>query len=256
MTILDAFSLEGKNALVTGVSNDAGLCYSMAVALREAGAQVALLDISPEVHTLAASLGGAAAGFFPLQCDLRDADSLASAFGEALALFGGSLDILLNGAGLQFRNEALTYPADKWRNIIDVNLSAMFFSCQAAAKVMIPRGRGKIINIASLTSYFGSRNVPAYAASKGGVMQLTKALSNEWAPLGLNVNAIAPGYMKTKLTENLIDTDLGRTHTSRIPAGRWGEGKDLMGTVVFLAGGASDYISGAIIPVDGGYMGF
>jgi 2-deoxy-D-gluconate 3-dehydrogenase len=121
---------------------------------------------------------------------------------------------------------------------------------------MIPQGRGKIINIASLCSYFGSRNVPAYVASKGGVMQLTKALSNEWCALGINVNAIAPGYMKTKMTENLIDTDLGRTHTTRIPAGRWGEGKDLKGAVVFLASEASDYVSGAMIPVDGGYLGF
>ena len=256
MPILDAFSLEGKNALVTGVSNDAGLCYSMAIALREAGAKVALLDISPDVHSLAESLGGAENGYYAIQCDLCDEDSLEAAFARALSLFGGALDILLNGAGLQFRNEALTFPADKWRGIIDVNLSAMFFACQAAAKVMIPRGKGKIINIASLTSFFGSRNIPAYVASKGGVMQLTKALSNEWAPLGINVNAIAPGYMKTKLTESLIDTDLGRTHTSRIPAGRWGEGRDLMGVVVFLAGDASAYISGAIIPVDGGYAGF
>jgi len=256
MSILNAFSLSGKNALVTGVSNDAGLCYSMAIALREAGAKVALLDISPDVHKLAESLGGAAGGYFPIQCDLCDEASLEAAFAQAPGLLGGPIDILLNGAGLQFRNEAVTYPADKWKTIIDVNLSAMFFASQAAAKVMIPRGSGKIINIASLCSFFGSRNIPAYVASKGGVMQLTKALSNEWRPLGINVNAIAPGYMKTKITENLIDTDLGRTHTSRIPAGRWGDGKDLMGVVVFLASDASEYISGAIIPVDGGYLGF
>ena len=256
MAILEAFSLEGKHALVTGVSNTFGLCYGMAVALREAGARVALLDISPAVHELAESLGGSENGYHSIQCDLCDADSLETAFRKASALFDGRLDILLNGAGLQYRNDALTFPADKWKSIIDVNLSAMFFACQAAAKIMDPRGSGKIINIASLTSYFGSRNIPAYAASKGGVMQLTKALSNEWAALGIQVNAIAPGYMKTKLTENLIDTDLGRLHTSRIPAGRWGESKDLMGAVVFLASGASDYISGAVIPVDGGYLGF
>jgi 2-deoxy-D-gluconate 3-dehydrogenase len=132
----------------------------------------------------------------------------------------------------------------------------MFFASQAAAKVMLPRGSGRIINIASLCSFFGSRNIPAYVASKGGVMQLTKALSNEWRPQGISVNAIAPGYMKTRITENLIDTDLGRVHTGRIPAGRWGDGKDLMGAVVFLASDAADYISGAILPVDGGYLGF
>ena len=256
MGILESFSLAGKNAMVTGASNDAGLCFGMGVALREAGAKVAFVDISPDVHKLAESLGGAERGYYSIQCDLCDEASLEGAFEKALDIFGGSLDILLNGAGLQFRNEALTYPADKWRRIIDVNLSAMFFASQAAAKIMIPNGKGKIINIASLCSFFGSRNIPAYAASKGGVMQLTKALSNEWCALGINVNAIAPGYMKTKLTENLIDTDLGRTHTGRIPAGRWGEGKDLMGAVVFLASVASDYISGAIIPVDGGYLGF
>jgi 2-deoxy-D-gluconate 3-dehydrogenase len=228
----------------------------MAIALREAGAKVVLLDISPDVHKLAESLGGSAGGYYAIQCDLCDETSLEKAFEQAPTLLDGQIDILLNGAGLQFRNEALTYPADKWRQIIDVNLSAMFFASQAAAKVMIPRGSGKIINIASLCSFFGSRNIPAYVASKGGVMQLTKALSNEWRPLGISVNAIAPGYMKTKITENLIDTDLGRTHTSRIPAGRWGEGTDLMGTVVFLASDASAYISGAIIPVDGGYLGF
>jgi len=256
MSILDSFSLAGKTALVTGASNDAGLCYGMAIALREAGAKVAIADISPNVHTLAETLGGASAGYYAIQCDLCDEGSLSDAFSKTLDLFGGRLDILLNGAGLQYRNEALTYPADKWRQIIDVNLNAMFFASQAAAKIMIPQGKGKIINVASLCSFFGSKNIPAYAASKGGVMQLTKALSNEWCAQGINVNAIAPGYMKTKLTENLIDTDLGRTHTGRIPAGRWGESKDLMGVVVFLASGASDYISGAIIPVDGGYLGF
>ena len=250
------FSLDGKNAMVTGASHDAGLCYSMAIALRTAGAKVALLDLSPDVHQLSESLGGEAGGYYAVQCDLCDEASLEAAFAHVLALFDGQLDILLNGAGLQHRQEALHFPAVQWKRIIDVNLSAMFFACQAAAKAMIPKGQGKIINVASLTSFFGSRNIPAYTASKGGVMQLTKALSNEWMPLGLNVNAIAPGYMKTKLTENLIDTDLGRTHTGRIPAGRWGVGQDLMGVTVFLASAASDYISGAIIPVDGGYAGF
>ena len=131
----------------------------------------------------------------------------------------------------------------------------MFFMCQLAAKVMEPQGRGKIINIASMTSYVASRRVVAYAASKGGVMQLTKALSNEWAKLGINVNAIAPGYMDTELTADMINTEQGKAHTARIPMGRWGKPKDLEGVTVFLASAASDYISGAIIPVDGGYLG-
>lgn len=254
MDIAKAFSLSGKTAIVTGAAKTSGLCYGMATALHDAGARVALLDLSPDAAVLAESLGGADNGYHAVQADLRDEASRESGFARAVELLGG-VDVLLNGAGLQHRADAIDFPADQWERIIDVNLSSMFYMCQLAARAMIPRGGGKIINIASMTSFFGSRRIPAYTASKGGVMQLTKALSNEWAVHGINVNAIAPGYMATELTRDMIDTDQGRAHTARIPAGRWGNPEDLQGCVVFLASPAADYISGAIIPVDGGYAG-
>ncbi len=255
MDIAKAFTLAGKTAIVTGAAKTSGLCYGMAVALHDAGAKVALMDVSPAAADLAKSLGGAEAGYYSVQADLCDADSREAGFRKAVEILGGRLDILLNGAGLQYREDAINFPADKWDVIIDVNLNSMFYMCQLAARVMKEQGAGKIINIASMTSFVASRRIPAYAASKGGVMQLTKALSNEWAALGINVNAIAPGYMETELTANLIHTEHGKAHTARIPAGRWGKPEDLQGAVVFLASAASNYVSGAVIPVDGGYLG-
>ena len=255
MGIPEIFSLSGKKAIVTGAAKATGLCCGMAKALRGAGAEVALWDVSPEVHSLCGFLGGAESGFFAVQADLRDAGAAKDGFAEALALLGGRLDILVNGAGVQHRCDAIDFPMDKWGFVLDINLSAVFYMSQLAAKHMTASGGGKIINVASMTSFVASRRVPAYAASKGGVMQLTKALSNEWAPLGINVNAIAPGYMETDLTADMIDTEQGRRHTERIPMGRWGKPDDLAGVTVFLASRASDYISGAVIPVDGGYLG-
>lgn len=256
MDITKAFSLVGKTAIVTGAAKTTGLCYGMATALHDAGAKVTLMDMAPEVFDLAKSLGGEANRYYAVRADLGDEKSRTDGFNEAVRLMGGRLDVLLNGAGLQYREDAIDFPGEKWNLIIDVNLSSMFFMCQLAARQMKEQGGGKIINIASMTSFLGSKRIPAYAASKGGVMQLTKALSNEWAALGINVNAIAPGYMATELTANMINTDLGKQHTSRIPAGRWGKPDDLQGAVVFLASSASDYVSGAVIPVDGGYLGF
>lgn len=253
--MLEMFSLKGKKALVTGAAKTSGLCYGMAKALHDAGAEVVLLDVSPEVHDLCASLGGAEAGYYAVQANLLETESLEKGFDEAVKLLGGRMDILLNGAGLQYRCDAIDFPKDRWDLIIGVNLSAVFSLSQLAARHMVQHGGGKIINIASMTSYVASKRIPAYAASKGGVMQLTKALSNEWAGMGVNVNAIAPGYMDTELTANMIHTEQGRQHTLRIPMGRWGKPEDLGGAVVFLASAASDYISGAIIPVDGGYLG-
>ena len=253
--MVKAFSLEGKRAIVTGAAKTTGLCYGMAAALHDAGAAVALFDVSDGAARLAESLGGAANRYYSVQADLCDAASREAGFARAVELLGGGLDVLLNGAGLQYREDAIDFPADRWETIIDVNLSSMFYMCQLAAKVMRgQKGGGKIINIASMTSFVASRRIPAYAASKGGVMQLTKALSNEWCGLGINVNAIAPGYMETELTANMINTDQGRAHTARIAAGRWGKPEDLQGSVVFLASSASDYVSGAVLPVDGGYL--
>lgn len=252
---LKQFSLEGKGAIVTGAAKTSGLCYGMAKALHDAGAKVVIMDISEEVYHLANTLGGDKNNYFAVQANLCDEESRSQGFEKAVKLLGGKLDILLNGAGIQYRCDAIDFPLDRWDKIIQINLSAQFAMCQLAAKAMIPNGHGKIINIASMTSFVASKRIPAYAASKGGIMQMTKALSNEWCGLGINVNAIAPGYMATELTKDMINTETGRNHTARIPAGRWGKPEDLGGATVFLASDASDYISGAIIPVDGGYLG-
>lgn len=179
--------------------------------------------------------------------------------GKKIIVTGGSreLDVLVNGAGVQYRCEALDFPLEQWNRVLAVNLTSVFQLSQLAAKIMVKRGKGKIINIASMTSYFGSELIPAYAASKGGIVQLTKALSNEWAAKGVTVNAIAPGYMITELTDSIKEKNPAQYQeiTRRIPMHRWGSGEDLQGTVVFLSGSASDYISGAVLPVDGGYLG-
>ncbi len=172
-------------------------------------------------------------------------------------VYSGKEVVQLYGAGLQYRCKAMDFPLDRWQTIIDINMNAVFALAQLAGRTMIEQKSGKIINIASMTSFFGSEMVPAYSASKGGVMQITKALSNEWMKDGVNVNAIAPGYMETKLTLDMKEKNPAQYEeiTGRIPAHRWGRAEDLQGTVIFLSSSASDYISGAIIPVDGGYLG-
>ena len=189
--------------------------------------------------------------------DLSRLEELESVYSEALDKLGGHVDILVNGAGLQYRCKAEDFPLDKWKLIMDINLNAVFVMAQLAGRTMLAQGSGRIINIASMTSFFGSEMVPAYTASKGGVMQITKALSNEWAGRGVTVNAIAPGYMETKLTADMKEKNPAQYEeiTGRIPAHRWGRPEDLQGCVVFLASEASSYISGAIVPVDGGYLG-
>ena len=192
-----------------------------------------------------------------VQGDLSDLERLSAVYDTALSQLEGRLDILVNGAGIQFRCAAEDFPLDRWRSVIGINLSAVFALSQLAGRTMLEQGAGRIINIASMTSFFGSEMVPAYAASKGGVMQLTKALSNEWAGRGVNVNAIAPGYMETALTADMKQKNPKQYEeiTGRIPAHRWGQPEDLNGAVVFLASDASAYISGAILPVDAGYLG-
>ena len=252
--ILESFSLEGKKAIVTGVSKKDGLCLSMAQGLQEAGAKIVLMDISSAVAERAAEMGGEAAGIYYVLADLTDHESLQQGFDKAVEILDG-LDIVINGAGIQYRCDAIDYPIEKWQKIVDIHLTATFVLAQMAARYMIPNGGGAILNIASMTSYFGSRRIPAYTASKGGVMQLTKALSNEWSAQGVRVNAIAPGYMLTDQWADSIHTEQAKQHTLRIPMGRWGVGDDLKGVTVFLVSEAAAYITGAIVPVDGGYLG-
>lgn len=249
------FRLDGKKAVVTG--GGSGLCRGIAEGLHEAGAEVVLIGSSARALTAAAEMGSSGAPVHGVQADLSDREQIKSGFLKSLEALGGRLDILVNGAGVQYRCAASEFPAEEWEKVIAVNLNAVFYMSQLAAGAMIPRHSGKIINIASMTSFFGSTQIPAYTASKGAVAQLTKALSNEWAKEGICVNAIAPGYMETRLTADIAEKNPGQYKevTGRIPMGRWGTAEDLKGISVFLAGEMSGYITGAVIPVDGGYLG-
>ena len=183
--------------------------------------------------------------------------ALKEAFRESLAALGGHLDILVTAHGVQSRHPSEEFPMEDWKRVLDVNLTAVFELCQLAAKqFMVQESKGKIITVASMLSFFGGYTVPAYAASKGGVSQITKAFCNEWAEKGINVNSIAPGYMATEMNTALLDPDNPRKEaiTNRIPAKRWGTAEDMKGPCVFLASDASDYLNGAVIPVDGGYL--
>ena len=250
---LDRFSLRGKVALVTGAA--AGLGAATAIALGEAGASVACHGNRRSAEDTAAQIranGGDAASF---HADLSTEPAAASLIDLTLQRFG-RLDILINNAGTILRHAAVDYPLRDWHTVLQVNLTGVFQLSQLAGQTMIDRGEGgKIVNIASLLSFQGGIHVPAYAASKGGVAQLTKALANEWASHRINVNAIAPGYFRTSNTEALqADKVRNRQILDRIPAGRWGEPEDLTGAVLFLASSASDYVSGAVLNVDGGWL--
>ena len=251
--LLDSFKLDGKVALVTGAS--AGLGAAIAVALAEAGADVAAHGNSRAPDATCQSIELTGRRTLPVLGNLADKAVPEQLIKQTLAHFG-QLDILVNNAGTIRRNPAVDYSEEDWATVIEVNLSSVFRMCQLAGRHMIKRGSGKIVNIASLLSFQGGVTVPAYAASKGGVAQLTKALANEWAKYGINVNAIAPGYMRTDNTAALqADEARNRQILERIPAGRWGEPQDLAGPAVFLSSAASDYVHGHVLVVDGGWMG-
>jgi 2-dehydro-3-deoxy-D-gluconate 5-dehydrogenase len=251
--IPDAFKLDGKVALVTGAS--AGLGAAIAVALAEAGADVAAHGNSRPPTATCELIERAGRRALPVLGNLADKSVPSQLISQTLAHFG-QLDILINNAGTIRRTPAADYSEEDWNIVIEVNLSSVFRLSQLAGRHMLERGSGKIVNIASLLSFQGGVTVPAYSASKGGVMQLTKALANEWAKHGINVNAIAPGYMRTDNTAALqADETRNRQILERIPAGRWGEPQDLAGPAVFLSSAASDYLHGHVLVVDGGWMG-
>lgn len=249
------FDLTGKKAIVTGGTR--GLGHGMAEGLMEAGAAVVIFGTSKKVIEVAAQFEAKGYWCKGIAVDLADDRARQEAFDQAVALLGG-LDILVNAAGIQRRHPSPEFPLQDWKDVLNVNLTAPFDLCQMAAKEFLKKEQpcGKIVNIASMLSFFGGMTVPAYAASKGGVAQMTKALCNELASKGIQVNAIAPGYMDTDMNVALTDVSNPRYReiTDRIPAHRWGTPEDMKGTVVFLASQASDYLNGAVIPVDGGYL--
>ncbi|WP_438862486.1 2-dehydro-3-deoxy-D-gluconate 5-dehydrogenase KduD [Neptunicella sp.] len=247
------FSLDGKHALVTGASR--GLGQAIAIALAQAGAKVVCASSRQGGcdQTLQHIHNSGGQGFV-LDADLSDENAVKELAEKAKAICG-EIDILVNNGGTIFRHPAVSYPMEEWHRVLQVNLDASFMLCQAVGKDMIKKGQGKIINIASMLSYSGGLTVPAYTASKHAIAGLTKALANEWAQHNIQVNAIAPGYIRTDNTEAL-QNDEARSEQikQRIPAGRWGEPEDLQGAAVFLASQASNYINGHILAVDGGWL--
>ncbi len=246
------FSVKGKLAVVTG--GNRGLGQGMAVVMAKAGADVVSIqrgDTCPETAAQVEALGQKC---YAISCDLATLESAESLVAEIEEKFG-PVHILINNAGIQRRYPAEKFPIEEWDLVMQVQLRSVFLMCQAFGCRMLERGSGKIINIASLLSFSGGLTVPAYAAAKGGVAQLTKALANEWAARGVNVNAIAPGYMATEMNTALIgDSTRSAQIMDRIPAKRWGMPEDMGGTAVYLASQASNYVHGQVICVDGGWM--
>lgn len=249
--VVNLLNLTGRTAVVTGASR--GIGHALAAGLISAGANVVALQrgpVSAELTELAARQGV----FIAAQSvDLADESSIADAVDAVLANY--RIDILVNNAGTQIRHDSTEFPLGDFDAVLDINLRAVFQLCQGFGRGMVERGQGKIINLASMLSFQGGFRIPAYAASKGAVVQLTKALCNEWAPHGVNVNAVAPGYFDTDMNSALLaDAARHQQISDRIPAGRWGRPEDMAGAVVFLASAASDYIHGTVIPVDGGWL--
>ena len=254
MSILDQFKLDGKTALVTGCRR--GIGRGFAQALAEAGANIVGVSASLEasgsdIEKDVTNLGRAFSGY---PCDFSDRGALHQFIAQVKE--DHHIDILINNAGIILRTPAAEHPDDYWDKVIEVNLNAQFLLAREFGKDMVSRGHGKIVFTASLLSFQGGITVPGYAASKGGIATLTMALANEWASKGVNVNAIAPGYIETDNTEALrADPVRSEQILSRVPAGRWGNPEDMKGAVVYLSSSAADYVNGVILTVDGGWMG-
>jgi len=245
------FSLEGKVALVTGANT--GLGQGIALALAEAGADIAAAGIQPPTET-EQKVRALGRRFLTIQANLISIEPIPRILQETLDGLG-RLDILVNNAGIIRRADAVDFTEQDWDDVMNVNIKSAFFMCQAAGRHFMQQGGGKIINIASMLSFQGGIRVPSYTASKSGIAGITRLLANEWASRNINVNAIAPGYMATDNTAALrADEKRSAEILGRIPAGRWGTPADLGGAAVFLASSASDYVNGAIIPVDGGWL--
>jgi 2-deoxy-D-gluconate 3-dehydrogenase len=247
----DLFSLAGQTALVTGANT--GLGQAIAIALAEAGADIVAAGRSTPADT-AARVEAAGRRFLFVHADFGASGAM-QGVADAAHAFQGRLDILVNNAGTIHRADSLDVTEADWDAVMNTNLKSLFFLSQAVARYMAPQGAGKIINVASLLSFQGGIRVPAYTASKSAVAGLTRALANEWAPKGINVNALAPGYFETNNTAALrTDAERAPAILARIPAGRWGNPDDLAGAAVFLASRASDYVHGIVLPVDGGWL--
>jgi len=250
--VTNPFDLSGRIALVTGANT--GIGRAIAVALAGAGADVALAGRSRADET-ADEVRALGRGAVLIEADLSTTAPVQDVVDQSIAALGG-LDILVNNAGIIRRADAVDFSEADWDAVVDTNLKSLFFLCQAAGRHMIAKGAGKIVNIASLLSFQGGIRVPSYTAAKSGVAGLTRALANEWAGKGVNVNAIAPGYIATNNTAALqADETRNRQILERIPAGRWGDPKDIAGAAVFLASSASDYVNGHVLAVDGGWLG-
>jgi 2-deoxy-D-gluconate 3-dehydrogenase len=252
--ILDKFRLDGRVAIVTG--SERGLGRGMATALAEAGADILGATYAPAAAETEAAVRAAGRRYVHVQADLSSLEPIEGIVGRAVREFG-RVDILVNNAGIIKRNDSTDFTVEEWDSVMNVNLRSVFFLCQAVARRFIEQGGGgKIVNIASMLSYQGGIRVPSYTAAKSGVKGITMTLANEWAKHGINVNAIAPGYMATDNTAQLrADPDRSADILARIPAGRWGEAADLGGAVVFLASAAADYVNGYTLAVDGGWLG-
>lgn len=237
---MNMFNLKGKKAIVTGASG--GIGYALVKGMVEAGIEVAMLDYSESLEQIRDELS-ALGKVYAFRCDLTDRKNRELIFDQAVEALGGTLDILVNSAGVQKRGLLIEFKDEDWDFVMEVNINAVFAMTRSAGKYMIPQRSGKIINMASMNSYFGGTNVPPYASSKGAVVQFTKAVANEWSKYGINANAIAPGFIETPMTLDMKENpEVYEYKRGRIPKGRWGKPDDLVGTLLYLCSDASDYV--------------
>jgi 2-dehydro-3-deoxy-D-gluconate 5-dehydrogenase len=249
---MDLFSIKNKKAIVIGASGDLG--YAMFEALLEAGCVVVGLDINPNIIERSSTLNSLGFKSYGLVVDISSAKQIKESVEKSKELLGGDINIMINCAGIQRRYSSEEFPLEEWKKVLEVNLTSALIYSQEVFKSMIRAGGGKIIHVTSIMDTFGGITIPAYAASKGGLTQLIKALSNDWANKGICVNGIAPGYFNTQLNTNLLN-DKKRVEEviQRTPMNRWGEPSDIKGLAIFLSSNASDYITGTVIKIDGGY---